>query len=103
MPREPKRPEPVRGVELRPRKRKDGTIYAWEYRVRWTDPTTGRRLVEVCESAQEARDFKASLRLLKRRGAVADLDRGRETLAEFAQEWLREWAAINLPERTLVL
>lgn len=101
MGREPKRPEPVRGVELRARRRKDGTIYSWEYRVRWTDPATGRRLVEVCDTAQEARDFKASLRLLKRRGAIADLDRGRQSLESFAQEWLRDWAAINLPNRTL--
>ena len=79
---EPRRPDAIPGVELRPRLRRDGSIYGWEYRVRWKDPTTGRRLVEICASRQEALDFKAQLRLLKRRGALADLEMGRLTVAE---------------------
>jgi integrase len=87
-----------------PRRHRDGTAY-WVYRVRWKDPVTGRRLVETfpatAAGAQDAKDFKAALRLAKRRGQTHELDRGRELLDEFAKRWLTDWAAANLTRRTL--
>lgn len=93
----PRQPEKVPGTELR--QLADG---AWQYRIRWKDPVTGRRLVETCDTVQDARDFKAHLRLLRRRGDLSELDRGREILDDFAARWLTDWAAINLARRTLV-
>jgi integrase len=73
----------------------------WQFGVRWTDPITQRRLREELDSVEEALDFKAHLRLLKRRGQLHDLDRGRVLLVDFAQRWFVEWAKVNYPPRTL--
>jgi integrase len=99
--REPRRPNPIPGVEIRPRRRKDGSIYGWDFRVRWTDPTSGRKLVEICESAQEALDFQAQLRLLKRRGALHELEMGRLSVAEMVDRWWRDYARFRLARKTL--
>lgn len=101
MSKEPRRPDPIPGVEIRPRRRRDGTVYAWEYRVRWKDPVTERRLVEICETAQEALDFKAQLRLLKRRGTLAELEMGRLTVADMVARWWHEYARVELTKKTL--
>jgi hypothetical protein len=100
-PREPKRPDPIPGVEIRPRRRRDGSTYGWDFRVRWRDPVTGRRMVEICESAQEALDFKAQLRLLKRRAALTELEMGRLTVAEMVNRWWGDYAAFQLTKKTL--
>lgn len=98
---EPPRPDPIPGVEIRARRRRDGTIYAYEFRVRWKDPVSGRRLVEICETAPEALDFKAQLRLLRRRGALNDLEIGRGTVADLVARWWDEYAAVQLARPTL--
>lgn len=87
------------GVEVRERVDAQGAY--WVFRVRWKDPATGRRLVETCDSPQDALDFRANLRLLSRRGGLEDLDRGRETLTSFAAEWFEAYAAGNLAHTTL--
>lgn len=96
----PRRPDQPPGTELRLRTRRDGSTY-WVWRVRWKDPATGKKLVEEFHTPEEALDYKAHLRLLKRRGALAELDVGMEPLAAFAQEWLSSWAAQNLDYTTL--
>jgi integrase len=94
-------PPDVAGTGVRPRKRGDarGTYYVFE--VRWTDPVTKRKLYEQFDTPQDALDFKAHQRLLKRRGALSELDRGRETLDVFAGEWLEQHATTHLSSRTL--
>ena len=86
---------------MRPRERRDarGTYYVFE--VRWTDPVTKRKLSEQFDTPQDALDFKAHQRLLKRRGALSELDRGRETLDTFAGEWLEQHATTHLSSRSL--
>lgn len=92
-------PDPIPGVEIRPRQRRDGSTY-YVYRVRWKDPVTGKRLVETCETAGEALDFKAHLRLATRRGVLDELDMGRETLTEFGAYWQERYAKHNLSKPT---
>lgn len=97
-----RRPPPdLSGTSVRPRARRDarGTYYVFE--VRWTDPVSQRKLAEQFDTPQDALDFKAHQRLLKRRGALSDLDRGRETLDTFAGEWLEQYATAHLSRRTL--
>jgi integrase len=98
--REPRRPDPIPGVELRARKH-CGVIVGWDYRIRWKDPVTDRRLVEICQTAQEARDFKAKLRLLKRRGALDELEMGRLLVTDLVALWWRDYAAFQLANKTL--
>jgi excisionase family DNA binding protein len=92
------RPRPIPGVEIRAGRHRDGTVY-YRYGVRWKDPRTGRRLREEFETAEQALDFKAQLRTLRRRGRVEDVDRGRELVADFATRWIADWAAANLAHR----
>ena len=50
---------------------------------------------------RDAEAFDADLRRRRRLGELALLDAGRETLAEFAQEWWRVYAEPNLARKTL--
>jgi len=94
-----RKPQAIAGVEIRERQDAQGPY--WIFRVRWKDPATGARVVETLDSPQEALDFRAQLRLLRRRGELVDLDRGRETLDVFVQEWFRDWASANVAPSTL--
>lgn len=97
----PKKPKTSPGVEARLRKVRNGPHH-WVFRVRWTDPATGKRLSEEFATDSEAADFKAHLRLLNRRGNLHELDAGRETLTEFVNEmWWPDYAAGNLSRNTL--
>jgi integrase len=58
----------------------------------------GKRRVD---RATDARAFEAKLRTFKRSGALADLDAGTETLAEFVEEWWLVYAGPNLERSTL--
>lgn len=93
-------PRKVPGVENRPRRRRDGTVY-WTFRVRWTDPATGQRTSEEFDEQADAKDFQAKLRLSRRSGALGDLNVGRETLASYAEEWWLTYASRNLARPTL--
>jgi len=95
----PSPPDPIPGVEIRARKRRDGTTY-FVYRVRWKDPATGKRLVETLDTSQDALDFLAHLRLARRRGVLGELDQGRELLSDFAVEWWERYAKHNLDKKT---
>ena len=95
-----RKPKPIPGVEIRQRKRRDGTVY-WQYRVRWTDPGTRKRRVEIFDKPDDAQDFQASLRLLKRRGQLEDLDRGRQLLVDFFHEVYWPSAVRTLERNTI--
>src|SRR3954447_21576815 len=86
-------------IEKRERRRRDGSTYI-VWRVRWWDETHRQRSKSF-DRAADARGFEAKIRTLKRTGALADLDAGRETLAEFVDEWWRVYAGPNLERATL--
>src|SRR5918999_559488 len=86
-------------IEKRRRKRRDGSTYL-VWRVRWRDET-GAELSKTFDRAADARAFEAKIRTLKRTGALAEMDAGRETLAEFVEEWWNVYAGPNLERATL--
>ena len=86
-------------IQKRERKRRDGTTYA-VWRVRWRDET-GRERSKTFDRAADARAFEGKVRTMKRSGALADLDAGTETLAEFVEEWWLVYAGPNLERSTL--
>ncbi len=87
------KPKPIPGVEIRERRRGGETYY--RYRVRFTN-AAGRSDQETFDTPQEALDFKAKLRLMKRRGDLAELDAGRQTLEEFMVDYWRLYAKRRL-------
>ena len=86
-------------IEKRERRRRDGSTYI-VWRVRWWDETHRQRSKSF-DRAADARAFEAKIRTLKRTGALADVDAGSETLAEFVDEWWRVYAGPNLERATL--
>jgi excisionase family DNA binding protein len=95
----PPRPDTPRGIEPRLRQGPDGPV--WRFRVRWRDPRSGRRLVEELDTVADALDFRAHLRLARRRGVLSELDRGSGRLDAFVERWWTSWAAHNLTRPTL--
>ena len=86
-------------VERRERRRRDGTVYA-VWRARWRDEQ-GVERSKTFDRAADARAWEAKIRMMKRSGALAELDAGTETLAEFVEEWWRVYAGPNLERATL--
>ena len=71
--------------------RKDGSVV---WRVRWRQG--GRNRSKVLGRKRDADAFDAELVRRKRTGELAQLDAGKETLAEFGEEWWRLYAEPNL-------
>ena len=67
----------------------------WTYRVRFRD-VQGERRSRDFDTPQDALDFRAHLRLLERRGELASLDAGKQTLEEFMSEWWQLYARQRL-------
>src|SRR5690348_6424622 len=86
-------------IERRERRRRDGTVYA-VWRARWRDETGAERS-KTFDRAADARAWEAKVRMMKRGGALAELDAGTETLAEFVEEWWLVYAGPNLERSTL--
>src|SRR3954464_9094606 len=86
-------------IERRERRRRDGTVYA-VWRTRWRDET-GIERSKTFDRAADARAWEAKIRMMKRSGALAELDAGTETLAEFVEEWWLVYAGPNLERSTL--
>ena len=76
--------------------RKDGGVV---WRVRWRQ--AGQNRSKVLGRKRDAEAFDAELRRRKRTGEIAQLDAGKETLAEFGEEWWRLYAEPNLAPTTL--
>lgn len=76
--------------------RKDGAIV---WRVRWRQ--AGQNRSKVLGRKRDAEAFDAELRRKRRTGELAALDAGKETLAEFGEEWWKLYAEPNLAASTL--
>jgi integrase len=76
--------------------RKGGVVW----RVRWRDEQ-GRERSKVVGRKRDAEAFEAEVVRRKRTGDLDLLTGGRQTLADFAQEWWKLYAAPNLAARTL--
>ena len=76
--------------------RKDGTVV---WRVRWRQG--GRNRSKVLGRKRDAEAFDAELVRRKRTGELAQLDAGKELLADFGEEWWRLYAEPNLARSTL--
>lgn len=99
--RQPPKPDTPRGVEPRLRRGPAGH-WMWRFRVRWSHPADGRRLVDEFDTIEAALDFKARLRLAGRRGGLEDLTRGDIDLTNFVKnEWWPKDAGRNLERNTL--
>lgn len=70
------------------------------WRVRWRDEQ-GRARSKVVGRKRDAEAFDAEVVRRKRTGDLDLLSGGRETLAEFAEEWWKVYAVPNLAARTL--
>src|SRR5215211_3441507 len=68
------------------------------WRVRWREG--GRERSRVVGRKRDAEAYDAEIRRWRRIGDLALLDAGRETLADFAEEWWRLYAVPNLSDRT---
>jgi hypothetical protein len=76
--------------------RKDGTIV---WRVRWRQGESNRS--KVLGRKRDAEAFDAELRRRRRTGELEQLDAGKETLAEFGEEWWKLYGEPNLAPSTL--
>jgi integrase len=74
--------------------RKAGVVW----RVRWRE--NGKPRSYVVGNKRDAEVFEAEIKRRKRMGQLAQMDAGRETVAEFAREWWRIHAVPNLGPRT---
>jgi site-specific recombinase XerC len=98
MSQRPPKPKVPRGVEAR----WHAGRAAWTFRVRWTDPVSGERRSQEFDTADDALDYQAYLRLARRRGALDELSRGRVVLSEFVEDdWWPNHAGRQLSRHTL--
>ena len=74
--------------------RKSGVVW----RVRWRE--NGQPHSRVMGTKRDAELFEADITRRKRLGQLAQIDAGRQTVAEFAREWWRIHAEPNLAART---
>jgi integrase len=75
--------------------RKSGVVW----RVRWRD-ASGRAHSKVVGRKRDAEAFEAEIVRRKRTGEIDLFGAGKQTLAEFAEEWWRLYAVPNLAMRT---
>jgi hypothetical protein len=76
--------------------RKDGSVV---WRVRWRQGDRNRS--KVLGRKRDAEAFDAELIRRKRTGELAQLDAGKELLADFGEQWWRLHAEPNLARSTL--
>jgi hypothetical protein len=86
--------QPIRGIEVRERRTQCGED-RFAYRVRFRN-ARGERKGRTFDRAQDALDFRARLRLLKRTGDLPVLDVGRESLEQLMDDYWRLYAETRL-------
>ena len=69
------------------------------WRVRWREGDRNRS--KVLGRKRDAETFDAELKRRRRTGEIAHLDAGKETLAQFGEDWWRLYAEPNLAATTL--
>jgi integrase len=77
-------------------KRKRPDTGKWE--IRWRE--NGRHRSRSFTREADADRFEARVRSARELGEVLDLDRGKESVAEFIERWWREYALVQLEENT---
>jgi integrase len=82
-------------MAIQKRKRKKGVVY----RVLWRDES-GRLRSRSFSRFNDAQSWDAKIKLAKRQGELAQLDAGRQTLRDFADDWWRLYAEPHLAEAT---
>lgn len=92
------RPNRIPGVEIRKRRPRGGQAQ-YAYRVRFQN-ARGKRDQRTFDSPEDALDFKARLRLLKRSGDLPALESGRQTLEQFMEEFWRLYVESRLERNT---
>jgi len=83
-------------VAIQRRERKDGPVY----RVLWRDERRALRS-RTFSRKRDAEAWEATVKLAKRRGELAALDAGQQTLESFIGEWWKLYAEPNLSPKTL--
>ena len=88
-------------IQKRTRRGRDGKAY-YVFRVRWRDDAGEHRSKTLPRGTtrKQAEDFERQVMTLKRTGRLDDLDRGRQLLADFAEEWWDVYAAQHLERST---
>jgi integrase len=67
-----------------------------------TDPATGRRITKyITLKASRAQAQAEAAKIIASTVTGEYVDPSRETVAEFVERWLKDWAAINLSAKTL--
>lgn len=90
-------------IDKRKRRGRDGKAYM-VWRVRWYDEGRGSERSKTFPRGTKyevAEAFETRVKTLKRAGGLDRLDAGRETLADFAERWWADYAAVNLAVSTL--
>ena len=86
-------------MEIRERRRSRGDELRYAYRVRFQN-AHGERKGRTFDRAEDAQDFRAKLRLLKREGDLPSLEAGRETLMQFMSDYWRLYVEPQLAPST---
>lgn len=81
---------------LKEKHRKKGTVYV----VRYYDTDRRTHVERTFDLKKDAQAFEATVILAQRRGDLASLDAGTETLREFEQEWWKNYAELHLEAHT---
>src|SRR5262245_3587850 len=76
-------------------KRQSGRVY----KVAWRDEA-GRQRSRTFSRKADAEAWEAKIKLAKRQGELSQLDAGRQTLKEFADDWWRLHAVPHLATST---
>jgi integrase len=90
-------PKPARGIEIRERRSQGQHRYA--YRVRFQN-AHGERKARTFDCVEDALDFRARLRLLKRAGDLPALEAGKESLEQLMDDYWRLYAETRLEPAT---
>jgi integrase len=81
---------------IKEKQRKKGTVYV----VRYYDADQRKYVERTFDLKKDAQAFEATVILAQRRGDLAALDAGTETLRDFEQEWWENYAELHLEAHT---
>jgi integrase len=82
-------------MSIQKRERKSGIVYRVQYR-----DAQGRQRSRTFSLKRDAEAHEAKVKLAKRQGELAALDRGKQVFAAFAEDWKRLYADAQLAPKT---